>query len=322
MYSFFKGYIKSNLGWSVVSADDIVYTEKVRYSSEEIIKKKFIPYCFDYNRGVLILTSDLDPHEAANEAFQYVFLRNNAREFCELPLKNFQLIDSIDSKRVFFLLSPGRCGSTLLSKLIQSMNVQSISEPDFYSQAAFFFANNKLSKQQIYDALDLLRIANHILLLPFLRQSNSKVLIKTRSHVTASPEILISGFKNSPNFIFLTRNFISWCESRMRAFRNTLNDNLKIYIRTEKCREILEKNTSSICISYEEFLTHPLESGHKISNFFNTELDPVTYSVLLGKDSQESTELSRKKIQKVLSESEKLAIKDVWFSYIKNNRNF
>lgn len=324
MYSFFKGYIKPKLDWSVVSPDDVVYTEKVKYTTEDVINKQFIPYCFDYTRGVLILTSDLDPHVAANQPFQYLFLRNNAREFYEVSLKNFKQMGSIDPTKVFFLLSPGRCGSTLLSNLIQSMNVQSISEPDFYSQAAFYLANNSniLSKQQIVDVLDLLKIANYILLLPFLNKADSKVLIKTRSHVTATPQILISSFNNAPNFVFLTRDFIPWCESRMRAFANTLDDNLKIYIRSENCREFLEKHTSLICINYEEFLSQPLESGLKMANFFKTELNSERYSLILSKDSQESTELSRNKIQKVLSQSEKKAIQDKWLTYTNNKSNF
>lgn len=320
MYSFFKGYIKPNLGWSVVSADDVIYTQKISFTSEEIKNKQLIPYCFDYKRDVLILTSNLDPYLAAKQTFQYVYLRNNAKEFCEISLKNFNATDSIDPNKIFFLLSPGRCGSTLLSNLIQTMDVQSISEPDFYSQAAFHLATNykSLSRKQIQDALDLLKIANHILLLPFLTETNSKVLIKTRSHVTVLPQILISSFSYSPNFIFLTREFIPWCESRMRAFKNSLQDNLKIFIRSEKCRQFLEKNTHSISINYEDFLFHPLESGLKLANFLKTELDPIKYSRVLNKDSQESTDLSRNKIEKKLSASEKSAIQEIWLTHINN----
>lgn len=325
MYSFFSGYIKPNLGWSIVSPEDIVYTKKIIYGSQEVLKKQLIPYCFDFTRRVLILTSDLDPHLTAMHAFQYTFLRENAREFCEISLKNYKAVDtdSIDPKKIFFLLSPGRCGSTLLSNLIQTMCIQSISEPDFYSQAAFYLARNykTLSKKEISDVLVLLSIANHLLISPFLSQANSKVLIKMRSHVTVLPQILMSSFTESPNFIFLTREFVPWCESRMRAFNNTLEDNLRIYVRSDECRKFLEKNTSLISIRYEDFLNSPIESGFKLARFFNTELDVKKFTDVLSKDSQETTALSRKKIPQALTSSERLAIQNIWLAHI-NKKNY
>lgn len=98
------------------------------------------PFCLDLKRNQVVfvrLASDID---LTSFPFYYHAQRVHATKTYSLGLEQYYgLADELDddAENVGFLFSTGRCGSTLLARLLAaSPQVVAISEPDVYTQAA------------------------------------------------------------------------------------------------------------------------------------------------------------------------------------------
>jgi hypothetical protein len=103
--------------------------------------KNISPYCLDDKRRCLLFTQTPDGLDLLHaDPFFYDAQRDHATKIYALPYASLdslleELIDGEEALPVF-LHSTGRCGSTLLSQLLGSVEGSlSVSEPDFYSQA-------------------------------------------------------------------------------------------------------------------------------------------------------------------------------------------
>lgn len=100
------------------------------------------PYCLDDHRRRLLLVETPETVDLLTaDPFFYEAQRDHAIRIHAVAYGDLErLVDALlpaeQTPRPIFLHSTGRCGSTLLSQLLATTgNVQSISEPDFYSQA-------------------------------------------------------------------------------------------------------------------------------------------------------------------------------------------
>ncbi|MBV1869885.1 MAG: hypothetical protein KUG76_03175 [Gammaproteobacteria bacterium] len=100
------------------------------------------PYSMDYNRrcAVFVQTS-LSVTQLKSQTFLYQAQRDHAEWVLRVPFDELlgseksAFVGAGNNKKLFFLHSTGRCGSTLLCKLLEdSGDIAVFSEPDFYSQ--------------------------------------------------------------------------------------------------------------------------------------------------------------------------------------------
>jgi|LauGreSBDMM110SN_4_FD.fasta_scaffold02846_2 hypothetical protein len=309
---FLQSRIKPNLAYKLVNPGDIIEGEFKSIGVKDTQGFKLIPYCIDFNSNVLIHSVGVDPVEASKATFQYDYIRKNAQSFLYTPLESLRNRAPKINISAVLLFSPGRCGSTLLSKLIAEIGVPSISEPDIYSQAASYFSSNDKSHTQANEVRHMLEWANFFQLSPFLKMGSPNVLIKLRSHVNAGPRIVLSSFPGPRKTIFLKRDFHSWCISRMRAFGNTIESNLDIYIRSLRCLRFLLKNSDCLVLDYHDLSEKPETVLHKLSVFFGTPIIMDQVKDVLGRDSQADTNLARDKVRNGLSADEMEAIDNIW----------
>lgn len=127
-----------------------------------------------------------------------------------------RLAGGIDlSRRLLFIHSTGRAGSTLLSKAFGAIDdVTSLSEPDVYSQAVMLrFAGG--SDEEIRD---LLASATKILFNPAVAPGSGLCVVKTRSQAIEVVDLLSAAFPSARN-LFLYRDLAPYMRSATRAFR-------------------------------------------------------------------------------------------------------
>lgn len=103
--------------------------------------KNISPYCLDDKRRCLLFIQAPDALDLLSaDPFFYDAQRDHATKIYAVPYASLntlieELVDEQEALPVF-LHSTGRCGSTLLSQLLGSVEgTLSVSEPDFYSQA-------------------------------------------------------------------------------------------------------------------------------------------------------------------------------------------
>jgi hypothetical protein len=308
---FLQSSIKPNLGFKLVKPEDIMEGEFKEISVKDLVGQHLIPYCIDFNNNILIQSVGLHPFQALKATFHYYYIRKNAKKFLFMPLE-FLTKPPPKNISAILLFSPGRCGSTLLSKLIAKIGVTSISEPDIYSQSAIYFATKVKNQAKAAQVLQLLKWANYFLLAPFLKKEPSNILIKLRSHVTYSPGIVLSSFPKPHKTIFIKRNFHSWCKSRMRSFANTIEHNVEIYIQSLHCLHFLLKNTDCLVINYEDINENPELVVKQLSSFFSIDINFDNVKDVLAQDSQADTKLARDKVKKEFTSDELNKIKSIW----------
>jgi hypothetical protein len=157
------------------------------------------PYCFDLANRTLLCVSTPDISDAI---FFYQAQRQHARSVIKIPFDS--LPEETASPTLIF--SIGRCGSTLLVRALQAAGVRTVSEPDFFTQAAC---------QQPPDASLRRVIAGATRLLPYS-------VIKLRLECNNAP-LLIAGAFSSPRIMFILRDPVDWAASLRRLSRNSLD---------------------------------------------------------------------------------------------------
>src|SRR6478736_2202650 len=76
-----------------------------------------LPYCLDFVRRRSLYVGGVDTREAQGAPFYYLYLRRNARFVVTIPWEEGALSQN-DARAPVLLFSPGRCGSTLLSRIL------------------------------------------------------------------------------------------------------------------------------------------------------------------------------------------------------------
>ncbi|MBV1872821.1 MAG: hypothetical protein KUG83_09770 [Gammaproteobacteria bacterium] len=118
-------------------------TAEVDFADYQRKQSRFLsPYSIDYNRrcAVFVQTS-LSVTQLKSQTFLYQAQRDHAEWVLLVPFDELLNLGKItpagteNKKKLFFLHSTGRCGSTLLCNLLEDAGEMTVlSEPDFYSQ--------------------------------------------------------------------------------------------------------------------------------------------------------------------------------------------
>ncbi len=163
--------------------------------STRIFDADVSPYCFDLENRTLLCVSTPDISKAV---FFYQAQRRQARSVIAVPFES--LPQSPASPVLIF--SIGRCGSTLLAKALESAGVRTVSEPDFYRQAAC---------SRPLDASLQVAINGATGLLPY-------PVIKLHLECNYGP-LLIAGAFTAPRIMFILRDPVDWAASLRRVSR-------------------------------------------------------------------------------------------------------
>lgn len=169
------------------------------------------PYCLDdANRSVLFVHTPPEV-ELTQAPFVYTAQFENAQRAMAVPYEALvQVTQGLKpSNTIIFIHSIGRCGSTLMSKILSQIEgVHSLSEPDIYTNLSYLRNADKSREKELIQVLK-----SFTLLL--CRQENAVTAIKPRSHGIALSDWLDEAFPNVRN-LFMYRNALTWAQSVSR----------------------------------------------------------------------------------------------------------
>lgn len=237
------------------------------------------PYCFDFQNRTLFCVSTPD---ISGASFFYQAQRLHARSVIKIPFGS--LPEGPASPALVF--SIGRCGSTLLMRALEAAGASAVSEPDFYTQAAW------------YHPLDVsLRsaIAGATTLLPYS-------VIKLRLECNNAP-LLIAGAFHTPRIIFILRNPVDWAASLRRLSRNSFDLNSPLVLLTKGLHALDELTRSypvHICY-YEDFRDLGADQIAEVLSWigWSGTVSRETLSTVAAKDAQDGTIVSRASVRDV-----------------------
>ncbi|MDO7413088.1 hypothetical protein Q5X48_14860 [Acinetobacter baumannii] len=251
-----------------------------------------LPTIIDWEKNEILL-SDIDSLDSLNKfPFFYQWQRNKINNLYVLPFEFLQKSSLVNNNvSPIFVFSIGRCGSTLLVNLCESLGIKTISEPDFLANISERIGSNH-SEETISEILKW----NTNLFSPFFGTSP---LIKLRGSSIKDIEIFSKIFPNS-KYIFMLREPMAWAKSNIKAF-NDDPISLAYYLKEgiEAYKKLFNLNLNLSLIWYEDLVDKPEEI---LCSLFGEKNFPVNYRSLIkdvmSKDSQEGSTISQSELAK------------------------
>jgi len=251
-----------------------------------------LPYCFDFVQRRAIYVGSADNRAVQDAPFYYLHLRRTAERVLSVPvghgpLSNGPLSNGPGLGDPVFLFSPGRVGSTLISRVLAEAGVTSVSEPDFYTQLAH----------------PLFRLLPRALRMPFetamwnLSRDLSAALgdvpvIKLRAECARVPELFVR--RPDAKTMVLFRGFESWSRSTAQVFGAGPRKAVGKYLAALRCYEILNRRSNCHLMRYEDWVNEPETAADALGQFLGAAIAPEAVRRALASHSQEGTPLIRR----------------------------
>ena len=168
---------------AVASPADFAFTAAGPCDPQVVLQNPHISlYCLDHPQQRALFVEVDDGWAAAAAPFLYLAQYERAQRLVAVPYATLaQLADAVATppRSLALIHSPGRSGSTLLSKAFQRlMGTTSLSEPDVYTQLVQLRAQGVASDQEL---VALLRWATLLLFKPaFVLQPARAIMAVTR----------------------------------------------------------------------------------------------------------------------------------------------
>jgi len=272
---------------SIASLSDFSLGEAQPITHAETIARRLLPYCLDVIHRRAIYVGGVSSAEAQAAPFYYLHLRRSARTVVMVPWEAGPVFQS-ESRAPILLFSPGRCGSTLVSRILFEAGIANVSEADFYTQATSQFLSSPLNPLRG-------RMRNAVLgmgrdLCASLSAAGP-VIVKLRAESCRAPALLSD--PGERRVLFITRDFESWARSTMKTFRNSPQKTVKKYLTALACRDFLLRHRECLLLRYEDLMGEPDAARRALEHFLRVEIPPNALARAMNKDSQAGTPLAR-----------------------------
>jgi hypothetical protein len=190
--------------------------ESGQLPAEKILENpNFTLYSLDFENRQTVFVETPEDVDLSQSAFYFMTQFEKAKQVLTIPFETMlQLAKqvSIDEKRLVFIHSVGRCGSTLASQIFaQVPGVINFSEPDALMQLVI--ARNT----KVHNDGDLIALLEATIRLLGKTAAERAWVIKGRSFVIELGDWLHKLYPRARN-LFLYRDAESWLESGLRAY--------------------------------------------------------------------------------------------------------
>lgn len=217
------------------------------------------PYCLDLLRRRAVYVAGLDPRAVQAAPFYYLYLRANARCVLQVPWSAGPLAPATAADPVL-LFSPGRCGSTLISRVLFEAGIASVSEPDFYTQLA-----DPLWSQRCSPLRPAAQRAMWTLSQDLSAALGAAPVVKLRAECCRVPQLFLRG--EAPRTIMLLRGFESWSRSTAQAFGAGPGKAVRKYLTALACYAYLKDHSRCHVMHYEDWLSDPTAAAAALGRF-------------------------------------------------------
>ncbi len=272
---------------AIAAPDDFVVCGRHRIAREQAADVAPLPYCLDIPRGRALYVGGVDIHGAQTAPFYYLHLRRSARCVVSAPWEALPL-NGADRSAPIFLFSPGRCGSTLVSRLLSAAGAPNVSEPDYYTQATSAVCASRFNPwrervRQVVAAMgsDLAAALG----------AAQPPVVKLRAESCRAPDLLVAPTERRT--LFMTRDFESWARSNARAFRNPAAKSVRKFLTALRCAAWLRANSDCLVLAYDDLMADPSGVAAGLGRFLGREIPATAVLSTMKEDSQDDTPLRK-----------------------------
>lgn len=202
-----------------VALDDFQYREGDAIDARVVLQQPNISlYCLDHDNQRAIFVETPPDYDLFAAPFYFQAQYEAAQSLIAIPYSTLHQLASaihIDPARIILIYSTGRCGSTLVSRILDQMvDVASFSEPDVFTQLVML-----RSKGQADDPTIARLLQDCLKVMCAGTQPLGKQIwaFKFRSYVTNLGDLLYQMVPEA-RLVFLYREAVPWAVSFSRAF--------------------------------------------------------------------------------------------------------
>lgn len=272
---------------SISSPGDFVVERAERLDRAAAAHEALLPYCLDLLQRRSVYVGGVDAKAAQAAPFYYLHLRHNARSVVSLPWEAGPLTQGVSRAPIFFF-SPGRCGSTLLSRILSAAGAANVSEPDFYTQATSALCASPFNPLRAGVRAAVAAMGAD---LAAALDPHQPPVVKLRAESCRAPQMLL--VQSERRTIFMTRRFESWARSNGRAFRNGAQKSVGKYLRAMRCYVWLKQNSDCHLLTYEDLLAAPHAATAALERFLGHGIAAAAVTATMKEDSQDGTPLAQ-----------------------------
>ncbi|KAA3622566.1 MAG: hypothetical protein DWQ08_12650, partial [Proteobacteria bacterium] len=290
--------LKPGVGWITAYDDFVVEFERYCDADDEVLKA-VVPCVVSMRDRHLLCVDYRSRRKLLESTFLYRELRENATRALTIP---YARLDRICDRywqgksaraTLVFLFSIGRCGSTLLCKLLSASGVDVLSEPDVYTAPAALAG--RIGQDTEWDKLpSVLKISTFGLLSVC---DSDRRAIKFRSQVNEIAPILMKNHPEARGYMLL-REPTEWARSICRAFswppETAARHFTDALVTVHRCKAA---GRPLSVIWYGGMLSHPRMILKAILGDFGDAIPAMTgIEDVLRRDSQANTVLARESL--------------------------
>jgi Sulfotransferase domain len=247
--------------FNIVSIDDFQTHSGQSVDPHLVLEKPNLSlYCLDHanHRAIFVETaSDADLLQAP---FYFIAQYEHAQKLIAVPYTTLHALAKeveVDPRHVILFYSTGRCGSTLISKVMNlDSSVASFSEPDVFSQLVVIrtagYSPDPEIASLLYDCIMIMSSNAQ-------KHGYQYYAFKFRSYVLSVSDLLYQTIPQA-KILFMYRNALTWAYSFSRAFGSS-DENLGERVEKLSFRYMIPSinqhlQTHNNAITWAEYLAH------------------------------------------------------------------
>lgn len=246
-----------------------------------------LPYGANPEAKYLFYTVHANPPGLFASPFLYQAQYRDVQQVVAIPFERLGDIDQPARSHVTFVFSIGRCGSTLLAKILTAADLTAISEPDIFTQ----MARREARQFSLPEKRECIAASTRCL----SSYARDRAVIKLRNHCN-NIALTIAGAVANTRCEFVLRNRRDWARSMMAAFgtdARVLARQLGNAVMT--LDRLIETGKCTGPIWYEDLIHRPADVLRRFSEELPAGLD-VRLNRAMAQDSQAATRLARKNL--------------------------
>jgi hypothetical protein len=216
--------VKTSL-FAIVSVDDFQIHIGETLDPHIVLEQPNISlYCLDHANRQMIFIETTPEVDLLRAPFYFIVQYEAAQRLIAVPYEALHaLADEVelDPERIILFYSTGRCGSTLLSHVMNlNPSVVSFSEPDVFSQLVM-----QRTAGQSSDAETAAPLRDSVLIMSANAQQQGLeyYAFKFRSYVLSVSDLLYQAIPEA-RILFMYRNALTWAYSFSRAFGESTDE--------------------------------------------------------------------------------------------------
>ncbi len=330
---------------AVVRADDFECEPSGTLSVDDVVgNPRLSPYALDPERERVLFVETPPDGSFLTRPFLYQAQANLATRLVALPYPLFfewgERCPPADGVVMFY--SVGRCGSTLLSKLLHaSSSIVSLSEPDVYSQIDAALWARELAPDL---ARRLIRATVRFSWTPDLKPGARCLVIKTRYEIPSIVDAVRQEFPSShaffmyrnaeaviSSFYFLRRQFphaVDRLLGRLRAIAGVQgrSDVVEAVFRAhghlglevlqwawsvDQYLELRDAGRDIVAVRYEDLTANPDRVMRQLLERWGLTWDPSVTNAVMSEDSQQGTALEKSSDRLALTDQERDVVRSL-----------